>query len=363
MAWHRLTALALALASTALASEAAAQCCGFGRIPPGRPDAVVATGFQKAFIYHANGVERIVLQPSYRGVAKDFGVFLAVPEIPLIEKADGALFAELERLIPRPKIARRSMAKATQEAAPAASWQGVSVIQQQLVGMYEASTLQASDKKSFTDWLEKNEYTWDKRLEPVFEHYVKAGWFFVAMKVNRNVPKASRFSGPIQPVSVRFTQDEIMMPMKLTSLTPGGVDFMYYLITDTQIRAKNIAAANLQYESKLGATAYDASAFPKLTKFLSGDVLRTRQDDLAKAGGGVRSAMSAAMMQRLWFTKYQGHFDLQDLGDDFVWTPHGDGRSDLEKDLKGAAKKAYRRGMRRVKRVRFIADVFDTNEG
>ena len=73
-------------AALGLPASATAQCCGFGRIRPGRPDAIVADGFQKAMIYHVNGVQRIVLQPSYKGVAKDFGVFLAVPEIPLIER-------------------------------------------------------------------------------------------------------------------------------------------------------------------------------------------------------------------------------------------------------------------------------------
>ena len=97
----RLLVVAIVLAIALLGlleGRAQAQCIGFDRFPDDLPQSVVASGHQKAYIYHANGVERIVLQPSYSGVAKDFGVFLAVPEIPKIEKVDDSLFSELDSL-------------------------------------------------------------------------------------------------------------------------------------------------------------------------------------------------------------------------------------------------------------------------
>lgn len=348
---------------------------GFDRFPDDRPQSVVAQGFQKAYIYHAGGVERLVLQPSYTGVARDFGIFLATPEIPLIEKAEGALYGELERLIAPPP--RAVSAKQIAPAAESAdSWHGVSVIQQQLVGIYEATVLQASDRASFTDWLKKNGYVWPEELEPVFDHYVEAGWFFVAMKVNRAVHEETRFSGPIQPLSVRFTQDEILMPMKLTSLTPGGVDFMYYLITDTKIEATNVPKASLIAQKRLKETDYFNQSFPKLEAFLDRDVLLTRQDDLAAtlSDAGLSEpeiqTVRAALGQRLWITKYQGHFNRSDLGADFVWKPAGKGRPAITDALEqvdaGARKKAvaaWKKGMRHITSVRLTADVFDTNEG
>ena len=360
-----------ALVSMLPASKAEAQCLGFSRLPPQHRDAVIASGFQKAFIYHANGVERIVLQPSYRGKAKDFGVFLAVPEIPVIEKADGRLFTELERLVAPPPPMQRAKRAAAASVESADSWQGVSVIKQELVGIYEASVLQASDRSSFTKWLKANGYKWPKAVEPVFDHYVAAKWFFVAMKVNRNVKQAVRFDGPIQPVSVRFTQDDILMPMKLTSPTPGGVDFVYYLITDTKIEAKNIDASHLKFTKPLKETAYPRGGTPQLTKYLTEDVLRTRQDDLAEVLKPQSSYLRRRLTGRLWLTKYQGHFNARDLGEDFVWTPVSPGRIAMEKLFEGELAPgeraevidAFKTGMRRIKRVVFSAEVFDTNEG
>jgi len=365
----------LGLGGVCWSSGAAAQCLGFDRFPIQQPQSVVAKGFQKAYIYHVNGVERIVLQPSYSGVAKDFGVFLAVPEIPIIEKVDEKLFTELEQLTQTQALVGDIQVTNTRAMEEDDSWRGVSVIQQELVGIYEATVLQASDRKSFTDWLQANGYFWPKEIEPIFDGYVEADWFFVAMKVNRNVDTEAQFSGPIQPISVRFTQDEIVMPMKLTSLTPGGVDFAYYLITDTNIRAKSIRQDLMLYNSPLMST-FSPQQYPTLNALLKKDTLRTRQDDLrdilSKEGMSKEqiAEVQAGITQPLWLTKYQGHFNRADLGEDFVWTPLGE-RQTIDQTLasvndtraRDAAVAAYNNGMRQISRVRLIADVYDTNLG
>ena len=142
MASNLLRILKIAVALLGLpGNRAHGQCIGFDRFPDDVPQSVIASGHQKAYIYHANGVERIVLQPSYTGVAKDFGVFLAVPEIPKIEKVDEALFSELHSLTtPRMALAEKSAPRV--QSAEESSWQGVSVISEQLVGIYEAMVLQ-----------------------------------------------------------------------------------------------------------------------------------------------------------------------------------------------------------------------------
>jgi hypothetical protein len=349
------------------------QCIGFDRFPDDVPQSVVASGHQKAYIYHSNGVERIVLQPSYTGVAKDFGVFLAVPEIPRIEKVDEALFAELHSLT-TPRMVRAAKSEARIQAAEDSSWQGVSVISEQLVGIYEATVLQASDRSSFVDWLTHNGYVWPRELEPVFDHYVRAGWFFVAMRVNRNVAAESRFDGPVQPVSVRFAQDQIVMPMKLTSLTPGGVDFIYYLVTDSRVRARNIPEEYLQFSQPLTGTGFRGGAAPTLSGTLDMDLLRTPHEDLARALAGEDGldALRTSFEERLWLTKYMGHFDREDLGEDFVWDPVPPGpepvakllgRGGLPAGLAARALDAYRAGTRAITGVSLVADVFDTNEG
>jgi hypothetical protein len=367
--WPNVAVVALSLALAA--GHARAQCIGFDRFPDEMPQSVVASGHQKAFIYHANGVERIVLQPSYTGVAKDFGVFLAVPEIPSIEKADEALFAELHQLT-TPRVAREEKMEVRAQAAAESSWQGVSVISEQLVGIYEATVLQASDRSSFVDWLTHNGYVWPKELEPVFDHYVRAGWFFVAMRVNRDVESESRFDGPVQPVSVRFAQEAIVMPMKLTSLTPGGVDFIYYLVTDTQVRARNIPESYLQFSQRLSDTGFRSGIAPTLASKIDMDLLRTPHQDLAPLlmGEPGLDDLRRRFEGRLWLTKYMGHFDREDLGEDFIWDPVPPGPQPVEQTLRGLpaplmakALDAYRAGTRTITRVALVADVFDTNEG
>ena len=161
--------------------------------------------------------------------------------------------------------------------------------------------------------------------------------------------------------------------MKLTSLTPGGVDFVYYLITDAKIKAKNINEDFLMFSQPLKSTRYFQGEAPTLTNLLVDDALLTRQDDLAetlKVNEGQLSSVRTALLQRLWLTKYQGHFDLADLGEDFVWEPTGSGRPKIDEvfgklsdSYRKDAVTAYNKGMRNVKKVRFIASVFDTNEG
>ena len=371
--------LPIALLAAVLASSPAyGQCLGFDAFPVDDPRNVVAAGMQKAYIYHANGVERIVLQPSYRGAAKDFGLFFAVPEIPVLDKADPALFHELMALTAPPPTLPTIETAVTADVVD--SWEGVSVVKEELVGMYEVMVLQASSAASFTDWLAGHGYQWPAGMDAVFQHYVDKGWFFLAMKVRPDSPAASgHFMGPIQPVSVRFTQDEIVMPMRMTSLTPGGVDFAYFLITDHKVKARNIEAKAMLWNERLRPETVVEQGLqnPHLAALLAEDLLLTRQDDLAltlQAAGVSATDLATVrrfMGSRLWISRFQGHFDLEDLGDDFVWDPipgtattvEGAKAGVLAAPLAEALVHAHTKGMRQVDAVTLLALAYDTNVG
>jgi hypothetical protein len=98
----------------------------------------------------------------------------------------------------------------------------VEVLDRQLAGVFETTTLTARDPGALRDWLNTNGYVLPKDVEPVIADYLRDGWVFVASKVRRDA--TSTEAGSLHPLSFTFAAKEPVYPLRLTGVGNGNLE-------------------------------------------------------------------------------------------------------------------------------------------
>jgi hypothetical protein len=115
-------------------------------------------------------------------------------------------------------VALPAMAKAKAKGGS----DSVEILDRQLAGVFETTTLTARDPSALRDWLNTNGYVLSKDVEPVIADYLRDGWVFVASKVRRDV--SSTEAGPLHPLSFTFAAKEPVYPLRLTGVGNGNLE-------------------------------------------------------------------------------------------------------------------------------------------
>lgn len=123
----------------------------------------------------------------------------------------GAIVAVLGAML-LPALAKGT-ANVAQHAEP-----GVRVLASERVGVYETTTVAATDPAALPRWLDENGFVLTPGSQPVIEQYAREGWVFVAAKVNRE--DAGRATSAPHPLSFTFPADQPVYPLRLTGV--GG---------------------------------------------------------------------------------------------------------------------------------------------
>ncbi len=98
----------------------------------------------------------------------------------------------------------------------------VEVLDRQLAGVFETTTLTARAPGALRDWLNTNGFVLPKEVEPVIADYLRDGWVFVASKVRRDVSSAE--AGSLHPLSFTFAAKEPVYPLRLTGVGNGNLE-------------------------------------------------------------------------------------------------------------------------------------------
>ena len=226
----RLPILAALLASGATAMVAhtapAAACGGFfcQNVP------VDQTGEQILFAMEGDQVEAQV-QIQYQGAAADFSWVVPTPSLPEIGVSSSAVFSRLAAnagirfqldwdtvngcypwLFEGDASAGGGPPSGT-GGTPTDG--GVTVVQQSQVGPYDYTILQATSLDPLLTWLADNDYNVPAAAGALLEPYVLMGdtMHFVAFKLQKD-----RDVGDIQPVTLRYEDDQPMIPIQLTAI-------------------------------------------------------------------------------------------------------------------------------------------------
>jgi len=205
---------------------------------------------QRAVILYGNSTQHLILSIRFEGDAEEFAWVIPVPEKPEIDVSDSELFWELSdltiRAIPKPGFG----------CALAPSPDGVDVIQEQVVGPYATAILSAGDPTALVDWLNANGYFFPEDGQEIISEYIEKEWYFVATRINSVAEDTgdALAEGSIEPIVLSFASDEIVYPLRITSLSATSPEVLLYVFADEVVVPK-------QYPFRIGFGYWKENSF------------------------------------------------------------------------------------------------------
>ncbi len=231
-----------------------AQACG-GFFCNRQP--IEQSGENIVFAVEGDGTIETHIQILYQGTAEDFAWIVPVPAVPELGVSTNALFQQVRQSTnpsfpveyERTGRCRRTpycsdgyefiqtnSINADGSGPPRAySDPDLDVILQEAVGPYDAVILAADDATALFDWLRDNGYDIPEASVPLLMEYIASGTFFVALKLQQD-----RGTGEIQPIVLRYAEQNPCIPIKLTSIaTIPDMPVTAYILGDRRARPSN----------------------------------------------------------------------------------------------------------------------------
>lgn len=286
---------------------------------------------QRALIHFSNGVERLVIETRFTGAGSNFAWVVPLPSQPVVEAASTGLFPTLQYLF-RPVITHNvpkfylgifgvialvlllrwivvrhgvslasalitlllllllaamllpalGTAKSKAGGMSDSTDPSVSILDRQLVGVFETTTIASREPEALQSWLRDNGFTVTTNSEPVIADYVQEGWVFVAAKIRRD-QTVSQTSTP-HPLSFTFKTDRPVYPMRLTGVDNGPLRVELYVFGDQRAYARDFKVERCTkptYQDSPGGYARRSPetpniAHPLLRKWVEGSEVATK---------------------------------------------------------------------------------------
>jgi hypothetical protein len=203
-----------------------------------------------------NGTQHLILSVSFEGDAEEFAWVVPVPGKPEITLSDAKLFEELSDLTIRavPEPGWPGFGCAAGDIGPPAN--GVDVIDEKVVGPYATAVLAATNPTALVDWLNQNGYLFPEEAREIIGEYIEKEWYFVATRINALDEETGHAlaEGAIEPIVLSFASDEIVYPLRITSLSATSPDVLLYVLADRVVVPK-------QYPLRVGYGYWRDNAF------------------------------------------------------------------------------------------------------
>lgn len=227
--------------------------------------------------------ETLHILPQLQTEVKDFAWIVPVPALPELEESDGQAFRQLEWLT-EPEYRSRDEGWSCEETSydimsPTDDSGGVSIIDTELVGIYDTMILAADDAGALSDSLtvwgflhEDNE----DDLADLLDAYVQDDWYFVTLKVDTASFDGYDdyyydywyWDGGLEPISLAFSVEAPVYPMRISALSAGDdTSVILYVQADERL---DFDGAETEYANRLTARELAAirSNYPELGAWL-----------------------------------------------------------------------------------------------
>jgi hypothetical protein len=194
---------------------------------------------QLAMIVFDDMVEKIIFQIDYEGDAENFAWVIPVPGYPKLFSVEDDIFYELHKLTQPPLPPSFGCGWGTGSPLPGLEDEGVHIWEENQVGIYHTTTLSATDPNSLVGWLNDNGYAFPVEGQEILDYYVQQNWFFVAMKIQHEetMNSSENYTGAIQPIGIMFFSDEMVYPLKISTLSAPswGTEVLIYAFSDERV--------------------------------------------------------------------------------------------------------------------------------
>ena len=186
---------------------------------------------QKAIILYENNREDLILAVKYEGNADEFAWVIPVPNYPDIDVSDPDLFWELSQITTEDLPVRLGCAR----FIPLPLSPAVEVLERTIIGPYDVAILSAQDPTALVDWLNSNGYSFPEEGEKILDDYITKEWYFVATRINTGEEATGLAAGTIEPLKLSFESDEIIYPLRITSLSSKASEVLLYVFADHKV--------------------------------------------------------------------------------------------------------------------------------
>jgi hypothetical protein len=192
---------------------------------------------QKSVILYGNNTEHLILSASFQGDAEDFAWVIPVPAKPEISVTDAELFWELADFTATEAPGGKGGFGCAFGGMSPGDQGGVDVIEEQVVGPYATAILSATNATALVDWLNANGYIFPEDGEEIVSEYIEKEWYFVATRINvvEEDTGYTLVEGAIEPIVLSFASDEIVYPLRITSLSATNTmppEVLLYVFAD-----------------------------------------------------------------------------------------------------------------------------------
>ena len=197
-----------------------------GLIPP--PNYHILESDQRAVIFFENNTETLVVSTKFQGDAENFAWIIPTPTQPQVEKSTVGLFNSLNNLTSYTRgvdyfnLSTAGLGSGSGEIPPPP----VEVLETKQIEYFDITVLKASDPNALNNWLNEHNYKFPSSANYVLDHYINNDWYFTTVKISgdylsNNLNQATR-SGDLIPLSLTFSTEKIVFPLKISS-----VDYYY----------------------------------------------------------------------------------------------------------------------------------------
>ncbi len=230
---------------------------------------------QRAILVYKDGIEKLTIESSLDGKGQEFGWVIPLPSEPIeFEKTSPGLIKTFS-LVLQPDIIHdlkrelgalwRTVVLVTlgslivvgtrppdrilwlillfvvflvlftphlgihSKETAATDMHGIRIHDVRQVGSYELTILETESSRALDVWLEDNGFMGlSEEDEKIVSDYIQDKWYFVAAKLRR---QGDGFSRP-HPLSISFSSDKPVYPMRLTATVGSNVYLELYVIAD-----------------------------------------------------------------------------------------------------------------------------------
>jgi hypothetical protein len=207
-----------------VATPAVACACG---APAPRPGQDVIVDKEHAILSWDGDQERIELLLDMLTDADDVGLIFPTPSPATVSAGDRQTFIDIEEAI-QPKQVVVDDWWAGGGDGSSAGGAPPTILDQVQLGPVEATTLAADDATGLSDWLDANGYAIRDEIAAGLQDYVERGWYFVALKLNSDVP----LDGGLDPIRFTFDSEKLVYPMALSKAATTVQKARLYVFDD-----------------------------------------------------------------------------------------------------------------------------------
>ena len=206
---------------------------------------------QKIVLTYRNGEETYIFKPHFCGKSTDFGLILPVPSALTHDPsvADADLMDQLD-VVTAPTIKTVETCESSGcgmgsdngksaglDQSGGSNGDGVAVISTGVVDGLDWQLLLADSTRSFTDWLDAKHFPYPSSATAAFDHYVQAGWYFVAFNVATVAtapPTGYQLCGDFGPIQLSFKSTQPVIPARMAAASDTQSNFIWRLFMVAQ---------------------------------------------------------------------------------------------------------------------------------